>query len=116
MAVPWFLFPGKGGIARCVCVTSSPGQLVASPMALGIQRGANVWILYKLGKECVSLFQAAVCCIASWGVSGSRKGLYKRVSVQALQSGTWKPELPEECSGVSLHRTQALEGNCSVPN
>lgn len=87
-----------------VCVTSSLVKCVASPVALGIQRGANVWILCRLGKECASIFQGAVCllhCIL--GVSESRKGLW------VLQSGTQKPET---LRGVfrSLHNTQASTG------
>jgi hypothetical protein len=61
-------------------VISSPVELVASPVTLGIQT-KRVWILYMVGKECVSIFQGAVCCIASWGVSESRKGVQEKVSV-----------------------------------
>lgn len=68
MSVLWFLFPGKGEMARCVCDLLA--ELVASPVALGIQRGANVWILYKLGKN-VCLYSREQCagCVASWEFS-----------------------------------------------
>lgn len=53
-----------------VCVCDLLAKLVASPVALGIQREANVWILYKLGKNvCLYSREQRAGCVASWEFS-----------------------------------------------
>lgn len=71
-----------------MCVWNLLAKLVASPVALGIQRRTNVWILYKLGwNVCLCSREHCACCVASWEFS--EKNLREG---RLLSTAKWSPE------------------------